>query len=307
LARIVIAERVASEGLALLSDAGHELLDLSGATPEALREALATADALVVRSQVRVDAALIAAALHLRVIGRAGVGTDNIDGSAAAAREITVVNALSGNTIAAAEHTMALLLGIARNIAPADRSMRDGAWERKALQGFELSGKSIGIVGFGRVGRAVATRAAAFGMIALAHDPVVGAAEITAAGVTPLTLNELLARADVVTLHAPAARGAAPLIGAREIALMRRNAVLINVARGALVEEAALAAALASGVIAGAAIDVFTSEPPVGSPLLSAPHTLLTPHLGASTAEAQVAVAVEMAERMILALSETRG
>ncbi|MGI9096833.1 MAG: hydroxyacid dehydrogenase [Candidatus Limnocylindrus sp.] len=307
MARIVIAERVAAEGLALLSDAGHELFDLSGATPEALREALATADALVVRSQVRVDAALIAAALHLRVIGRAGVGTDNIDGPAAAAREITVVNAPSGNTIAAAEHTMALLLGIARNIAPADRSMRDGAWERKALQGFELSGKSIGIVGFGRVGRAVATRAAAFGMIPLAHDPVVGAAEITAAGVTPLTLNELLARADVVTLHAPAARDAAPLIGAREIALMRRNAVLINVARGALVEEAALAAALASGAIAGAAIDVFNSEPPVGSPLLSAPRTLLTPHLGASTAEAQVAVAVEMAERMILALSETRG
>ena len=177
MARIVVAERVASEGLALLGEAGHELHDLIGATPEALRTAVATADALVVRSQVRVDAALIAAAPQLRVIGRAGVGTDNIDGSAASARAITVVNAPAGNTVAAAEHTIALLLGIARNIARADRSMRDGAWERKALQGFELHGKSIGIVGFGRVGRAVATRTLAFGMIPLAYDPVVGAAE----------------------------------------------------------------------------------------------------------------------------------
>ena len=307
MARIVVAERVASEGLALLGEAGHELHDLIGATPEALRTAVATADALVVRSQVRVDAALIAAAPQLRVIGRAGVGTDNIDGSAASARAITVVNAPAGNTVAAAEHTIALLLGIARNIARADRSMRDGAWERKALQGFELHGKSIGIVGFGRVGRAVATRTLAFGMIPLAYDPVVGAAEISAAGVTPLALDELLARADVVTLHAPAVRGAPPLIGAREIALMRPNAVLVNVARGALVDESALAAALAARRIAGAALDVFASEPPTDSPLLTAPNTLLTPHLGASTAEAQVAVAVEMAERMILALSEMRG
>ena len=249
MARIVVAERVASEGLALLSGAGHQLLDLSGATPDALREAVATADALVVRSQVRVDAELIAAAPLLRVIGRAGVGTDNIDGAAASARAIAVVNAPAGNTIAAAEHTMALLLGIARNIAPADRSMRAGAWERKALQGFELNEKSIGIVGFGRVGRAVATRAAAFGMIPLAHDPVVEAAEIIAAGATPLDLADLLARADVVSLHAPAVRGAAPLIGAPEIALMRSSAVLINVARGALVDERALAAALSTGRI----------------------------------------------------------
>lgn len=306
MARIVVAEPVASEGLALLREAGHELLDLSGASAEALSGALATADALVVRSQVRVDADLIAKAPRLQVIGRAGVGTDNIDGVAASAHKITVVNAPAGNTIAAAEHTMALLLGIARNIAPADRSMRGGAWERTSLRGFELNGKSIGIVGFGRVGRAVATRAAAFGMTVLAHDPIVAAAEISAAGATPLALDELLVRSDVVTLHAPAARGVEALIGAREIAMMRRSAVLINVARGALVDEAALAAALADGSIAGAAIDVFASEPPVGSPLLASPRTLLTPHLGASTAEAQIAVAVEMAERMILALERTR-
>ena len=304
MARIVVAELIASEGLDLLAAAGHEIVDLVGKSEQELRAAVASADALVVRSQIRADAALISAGPRLRVIGRAGVGVDNIDANLAAARGITVVNAPSGNTIAAAELTIALMLGIARHIAVADASMRVGNWERKRLQGFELRGKTLGIVGFGRVGRAVGVRAAAFGMRLVAYDPITPATEISAAGATPLQLDELLAAADIVTLHAPAAPGAAPLIGVRELGLMRKSAIIVNVARGSLIDEAALAAALSAKTIAGAALDVFTNEPPTDSPLLAAPHTLLTPHLGASTAEAQVAVAVEMAERMIEALGE---
>lgn len=303
MARIVVAERIAPEGVNLLTAAGHETVDLVGATSAELLAAMATAEGLVVRSQIHVDADLVAAAPKLRVIGRAGVGIDNIDGTAAAARGIAVVNAPSGNTIAAAEQTLALMLGVARHVAAADALMRAGRWERKRLHGIELHRKALGIVGFGRVGRAVAQRAAAFGMQILAHDPVVPAQEIAATGATPLQLDELLAKSDVVTLHAPATRGGAPLIGSRELALMRASSIIINVARGSLIDEAALAAALTEGRIAGAGLDVFTAEPPVGSPLLSAPNTLLTPHLGASTAEAQVAVAIEMAEGMIRALT----
>lgn len=303
MARIVVAERVAAEGISLLVTAGHEMVDLVGATESDLLAAMKEADGLVVRSQVQVDAALIAAAPKLRVIGRAGVGIDNIDVAAATARKIAVVNAPSGNTVAAAEQTLALMLGVARHIAAADASMRAGMWERKRLHGIELHRKSLGIVGFGRVGRAVAQRAAAFGMKILAHDPLVPEAQIAAAGAKPLSFEELLAQADVVTLHAPATRGGAPLIGARELGTMRRGAIIINVARGSLIDEGALAAALSEGTIAGAGIDVFAAEPPTGSPLLTAPNTLLTPHLGASTAEAQVAVSVEMAERMVDALA----
>lgn len=303
MARIVIAERIAAEGISLLVAAGHEALDLAGAPSPELLSRLAEAEGLVVRSQVQVDEALIAAAPKLRVIGRAGVGIDNIDVAAATARSIVVVNAPSGNTIAAAEQTLALMLGVARHLAAADASLRAGKWERKRLHGTELNHKSLGVIGFGRVGRAVAQRAAAFGMRILAHDPVVPAAEIAAAGARPLELDELLAQADVVTLHASATRGGAPLIGSRELKAMRRGSIIINVARGSLIDEAALAAALSEGQIGGAGIDVFAAEPPVGSPLLTAPNTLLTPHLGASTAEAQVAVAVEMAERMIGALA----
>jgi D-3-phosphoglycerate dehydrogenase len=298
MARIVVAEAIAAAGLSALQAAGHEIADLTGKPREALLSALAGADALIVRSQVQVDAALIAAGPQLKIIGRAGVGIDNIDAVAAERANIRVVNAPNGNTIAAAEQTFALLLAVARHVPRGDASIRSGAWIRGELKGFELRGKRLGIIGFGRIGQAVAKRAAAFEMEVVASDPVVTAQQAAEFGVTLQTLDQLLIESDIISLHVPAL-GDTPLIGAAEIEKMKRGAVLLNVARGSLIDEVALAAALASGTLGGAGIDVFATEPPVGSPLLTAPHTVLAPHLGAQTADAQIAVAVEVAEQIV--------
>ena len=298
MARIVVAEAIADAGLSTLQAAGHEIVNLAGKPREALLSALAGADALIVRSQVQVDAALIAAGPQLKIIGRAGVGIDNIDAAAAERANILVVNAPNGNTIAAAEQTFALLLAVARHVPRGDASVRSGAWIRGELKGFELRGKRLGIAGFGRIGQAVAKRAAAFEMEVVASDPVVTAQQAAQFGVKLQTLDQLLAESDIISLHLPAL-GDAPLIGAAEIAKMKRGAVLLNVARGSLVDEVALAAALTSGALGGAGIDVFAAEPPVGSPLLTAPHTVLAPHLGAQTVDAQIAVAVEVAEQIV--------
>ena len=298
MARIVVAEAIADAGLSTLQAAGHEIVNLAGKPREALLSALAGADALIVRSQVQVDAALIAAGPQLKIIGRAGVGIDNIDAEAAERANIRVVNAPNGNTIAAAEQTFALLLAVARHVPRGDASVRSGAWIRGELKGFELRGKRLGIAGFGRIGQAVAKRAAAFEMEVVASDPVVTAQQAAQFGVKLQTLDQLLAESDIISLHLPAL-GDAPLIGAAEIAKMKPGAVLLNVARGSLVDEVALAAALTSGALGGAGIDVFAAEPPVGSPLLTAPHTVLAPHLGAQTVDAQIAVAVEVAEQIV--------
>jgi D-3-phosphoglycerate dehydrogenase len=298
MARIVVAEAIAAAGLSALKAAGHEIVNLTGKPREELLSALAGADALIVRSQVQVDAALIAAGPQLKIIGRAGVGIDNIDAVAAERANILVVNAPNGNTIAAAEQTFALLLAVARHVPRGDASIRSGAWIRGELKGFELRGKRLGIIGFGRIGQAVAKRAAAFEMEVVASDPVVTAQQAAEFGVTLQTLDQLLIESDIISLHVPAL-GDTPLIGAAEIAKMKRGAVLLNVARGSLIDEVALAAALASGALGGAGIDVFATEPPVGSPLLTAPHTVLAPHLGAQTADAQIAVAVEVAEQIV--------
>ena len=298
MARIVVAEAIAAAGLSALKAAGHEIADLTGKPREALLSALAGADALIVRSQVQVDAALIAAGPQLKIIGRAGVGIDNIDAVTAERANIRVVNAPNGNTIAAAEQTFALLLAVARHVPRGDASVRSGAWIRGELKGFELRGKRLGIIGFGRIGQAVAKRAAAFEMEVAASDPVLTAQQAAEFGVALQTLDQLLTESDIISLHVPAL-GDRPLIGAAEIAKMKRGAVLLNVARGSLIDEVALAAALASGALGGAGIDVFASEPPVGSPLLTAPHTVLAPHLGAQTIDAQIAVAVEVAEQIV--------
>lgn len=298
MARIVVAEAIAAAGLSALQAAGHEIADLTGKPREALLSALAGADALIVRSQVQVDAALIAAGPQLKIIGRAGVGIDNIDAVTAERANIRVVNAPNGNTIAAAEQTFALLLAVARHVPRGDASVRSGAWIRGELKGFELRGKRLGIIGFGRIGQAVAKRAAAFEMEVAASDPALTTQQAADFGVTLQTLDQLLTESDIISLHVPAL-GDRPLIGAAEIAKMKRGAVLLNVARGSLIDEVALAAALASGALGGAGIDVFASEPPVGSPLLTAPHTVLAPHLGAQTIDAQTAVAVEVAEQIV--------
>ncbi len=296
--RILVAESIAEEGLARLRE-GHEVDVRTGLSPEALRDAIGAYEALVVRSQVQADADLIAAGTRLQVIGRAGVGVDNVDLEAATRSGITVVNAPTGNTIAAAEHTMALLLGLARRVAAADASMRRGEWKRAQFQGVELRGRTLGIVGLGKIGMAIADRARAFEMTLLGSDPYVSPEQAARHGIELADLDTLLARADAITVHVPLTRATRGLIDAKALARMKPGAFVLNVARGGIVDEAALADALRSGHIGGAGIDVFDAEPPVGSPLLEAPGTLLTPHLGASTAEAQVAVAVEVADQIV--------
>jgi D-3-phosphoglycerate dehydrogenase len=233
------------------------------------------------------------------VIGRAGVGVDNVDLEAATRAGITVVNAPTGNTIAAAEHTLALLYGVARKIAAADASVRRGEWQRTQFTGLELRGRTLGLVGLGKIGQAIAARARAMEMVVLAADPYVTSEQAAHHGVDLVPFADLLARSDVVSVHVPLSRATRGMIGAKELDRMKAGAILLNAARGGVVDEAAVAAALTQGTLAGAGIDVFEHEPPVGSPLLDAPNTLLTPHLGASTAEAQVAVAEEVADQVI--------
>ena len=296
--RILVAESIAPEGVEALR-ARHEVDVKTGLSAEELREIVAGYDALIVRSQVDVDAALIAAGTRLQVIGRAGVGVDNVDLDAATRAGITVVNAPTGNTIAAAEHTIALLLALARRVAPADASVRRGEWTRSAFQGVQLHGRTLGIVGLGKIGMAVAEGARGLGMTLLGSDPYISAEQAALRGVDLVELDELLARADAVTVHVPLTRATTGLIDAKAIARMQRGAFVLNVARGGIVDEDALAAALREGQLGGAGIDVFVDEPPKTSALLDAPNTVLTPHLGASTVEAQVAVAEEIAEQVL--------
>ena len=296
--KVLVAESVAHEGLELMA-ARHEVDERIGCTREELRALLPDYDALVVRSQVQVDADLIAAGSRLVVIGRAGVGVDNVDLEAATRAGITVVNAPTGNTIAAAEHTLALLYGVARKTAAADASVRRGEWKRAEFTGLELRGRTLGIVGLGKIGQAIADRARAMEMIVLGVDPYVTVEQAAHHGVELVDLDTMLARADIVTVHVPLTRATKGLIGRAAIARLKPGAIVLNVARGGIVDEAAVAEALASGHLAGAGIDVFDEEPPTDSPLLSAPNTLLTPHLGASTAEAQILVAEEVAAQVL--------
>jgi D-3-phosphoglycerate dehydrogenase len=296
--RILVAEPIASEGVELLR-AAHHVDERPGLSHDELCAILPVYDALIVRSQVRVDAELIAAGTGLVVIGRAGVGVDNVDLDAATRAGIVVVNAPTGNTIAAAEHTLALLYGLARRTAPADASVRRGEWKRAQFTGLELRGRTLGIVGLGKIGQAIAVRAIAMEMTVLAVDPFVTQEQADNHGVELVDMDTLLRRADVVTVHAPLTRATRSLIGRDAIARMKPGSILLNVARGGVVDEAAVAEALASGHLGGAGIDVFEHEPPTDSPLLSAPNTLLTPHLGASTAEAQVLVAEEVAAQVL--------
>jgi D-3-phosphoglycerate dehydrogenase len=296
--RILVAEQLAAEGVEILRSA-HDVDERVGLSREEYLAILPEYDALMVRSQVQVDAAMFAAGTRLVVVGRAGVGVDNVDLDAATRAGVTVVNAPTGNTIAAAEHTLALLYSLARNVAAADASVRRGEWKRSQFTGVELRGKTLGLVGFGKIGQAIAARAQAMEMDVLAVDPFVTAEQAAHFGVELVDLPELLARVDVLSLHVPKNRATAGMIGAAELAAMKPTAFVLNVARGGIVEERALADALASGTIAGAGIDVYDQEPPKGSPLLEAPRTVLTPHLGASTAEAQVRVAVEAAQQVV--------
>jgi len=296
--RILVAEPLAAEGVALLR-AHHEVDERSGISREELCASIGDYDALVVRSQVSVDAELIAAGSRLVVIGRAGVGVDNVDLDAATRAGITVVNAPTGNTIAAAEHTLALLLALARRVAPADASVRRGEWKRTQFTGLELRGRTLGVIGLGKIGLALADRARGLEMAVLGVDPYVTADQAANHGIELVELDLLLGRADVISVHVPLNRATRGLIGHESIARMKPGALVLNVARGGIVDEAAVAEGLRDGRLGGAAVDVFEHEPPTDSPLLDAPNTLLTPHLGASTAEAQVLVAEEVAAQVL--------
>jgi D-3-phosphoglycerate dehydrogenase / 2-oxoglutarate reductase len=297
-ARILVAEPLAPEGLQLLQ-AIHDVDVRTEMSRAEFLEALPDYEALIVRSQVQVDAEAIAAGSRLVVIGRAGVGVDNVDLDAATRAGITVINAPTANTIAAAEHTLALLYAVARRVAAADASVRRGEWKRSEFTGVELRGKTLGIVGLGKIGMAIAERARAMEMQILAHDPYVSTEVAANHGATLVEFAALLRASDVVSVHVPLTRSTKNLIGARELRAMPKGAILLNVARGGVVDEQALAEALRSGHIGGAGVDVFADEPPRDSPLLDAPNTVLTPHLGASTAEAQVRVAVEAAQQVL--------
>ena len=296
--KVLVAEKLAPEGVALLQE-DHDVDVRLGMSREEYLEALPQYEALLVRSGVKADAEAIAVGKKLIVIGRAGVGVDNIDIPAATEAGITVVNAPTGNTTAAAEHTIALLFALSRNISAADASMHAGDWNRSAFMGRELVDKTLGVIGLGKIGMAVADRARALGMNVLGYDPYVTDEAAKAHGLERKSVAQILEAADAVTVHVPKTKDTANLISTDELATMKPDAWIINVARGGVVDEAALAAALDAGTIAKAAVDVYSSEPPEkDNPLLSAPNIVLTPHLGASTAEAQTRVGVEAAEQV---------
>jgi len=293
--KIVLAEKVSPATLAVFAaEPGWEVLT-HDKLPDGLPSALADADALVVRSAVQVDDALMEHAPKLRVIGRAGVGVDNIDAEAATRRGVVVMNTPGANAVAVAELTIGLMLALARKLPTANNTMHAGKWEKKSLQGAELRGKTLGIVGLGRVGLEVARRARGFGLEIIGSDPFVSAAVARENGIRLVALDEVIAGSDYIPLHVGLTPQTAGVINAKSLALMKKGVRIINCARGELVDEAALVAALKSGHVGGAALDVFTVEPPKDSPYATLDNVILTPHIAGSTAEAQEAVGIQIA------------
>src|SRR5437588_850592 len=295
--KVLVRETIADAGIELLRESFDVVVD----TDSPLEEILGDYDALIVRSATKVTADVIASGAKLKVIGRAGVGVDNVDVDAATRRGIVVANAPESNIVSAAEHAVGLLLALARNIPQAHAALVEGRWERSKWGGIELADKVLGVLGFGRIGRQVARRALGLQMKVVAYDPFVSAERFRELGVDSASFGEVLARADFLTLHLPLNDDTRESIDAAAIARMRDGSRLVNAARGELVDEAALVAALESGKLAGAAIDVFSKEPYDG-PLLHAPNVLLTPHLAASTEEAQDRAGVIVAEQVVAAL-----
>jgi D-3-phosphoglycerate dehydrogenase len=303
MARILVTEAIADGGLDRLRAAGHTVevqLDLS---PSDLLAAIPRVDALIIRSATQVDIELLEAGADLVVVGRAGIGLDNVDVAAATARGVMVVNAPQSNIISAAEHTMALLLAQARNVPQAHAALKDGRWERSKWEGVELADKTLGIVGLGRIGKLVADRAKAFQMRLVAYDPFVSADRAKQMGVELLSLDQLIEESDFLTIHLPKTKETAGLINRDVLLKAKSNLRVINVARGGIVVEADLAECIRDGVIAGAALDVFDVEPTTESPLFELPSVVVTPHLGASTREAQDKAGEAIADMVQLALN----
>lgn len=302
--RVLVTDAVDRSGLSTLADSDAiDLIVVDDSASEAFSDALTAADALIVRSATKVTRDVLEAAPALKAVGRAGVGVDNIDIVAATEKGVAVFNAAGGNTIAAAELTMALLISVARKIPAAEASVRAGRWERSAFKGVELRGKTLGLLGAGRIGGEVAMRCMAFDMRVIAYDPYLSPTRANELGIEMVGFKKVLKRSDFVSIHVPLTSETTGFMGSSAFSKMKTTAFIVNASRGGVVNEKALARALHDGAIAGAALDVFEDEPlPADSPLRSAPNLVLTPHLGASTEEAQVGVASEVAQKIRLLL-----
>lgn len=300
---ILIADGLKEIGQAILRSSTN-LEDRTGISPEELLKIVKDYDAMIVRSRTKVTAQLIEAATRLKVIGRAGVGVDSIDLQAAKAHGVTVVNAPTSTSLAVAELTLGLMLSLAREIPRADAGMKNGQWLKKELAGMELHGKALGIIGMGRIGAEAGKRAAAFGMTVLGYDPLIPSEEITRRGAEPVSLDDLYARSDYISLHLPLTDETRSMIAEQAFARMKRGVRIVCAARGGIIDESALLTALESGQVAGAALDVYASEPPGASELVVHPKVIATPHVGAQTAEAQSRAAEDIANEVLAALND---
>jgi len=299
--KILVSDGLSEDGLVLLRTAG-EVTVQPKITPEELLAALPAYHALVVRSRTKVAAQVVQAGTNLKVIGRAGVGVDNIDVAAAVARGITVVNSPLAASVSVAEHTLGLMLALARLVPAADASMKQGKWEKSAFMGTELSGKTLGLLGLGRIGALVANRAVAFGMRVIAYDPYLNQAQIRERNAEPAKFDEVIAKSDYISLHLPLSRETRGLLGAQQLEKMKTGARLVCAARGGVIDEAALRAALDSGRLAGAALDVFADEPPAPGSIAAHPRVIASPHVGAQTLEAQGRAGLMIAEEVLAVL-----
>lgn len=299
--KILITDGLEEKGQSILREAA-EVDDRTGISAEELLTIIAAYDALIVRGRTKVTAAVFDAAPRLKVVGRAGVGVDNIDLKAAKAHQVIAVNSPLATTVAVAELAMAMMLALVREVPRADAAMKNGKWLKKEFEGAELYGKTLGIIGYGRIGQAVGKRAAAFDMRVVAFDPLRPTEELCNTGCEPLTLADLLGQSDFVTIHTPLTEQTRNMLGAEQFAQIKPGAYLVDAARGGVVDESALLAALQSGQVAGAALDVFTAEPPGPSDLVNHPHVVATPHIGAQTVEAQQRAAYDIATEILRGL-----
>lgn len=301
--KILITDPLSEHGIQQLLDAPDvEVVRQTNLSPTDLLSVIGDYDALLVRSQTLVTAEVLAAGKKLKVVGRAGVGVDNIDINAATEAGVVVINAPDGNTISTAEHSFAMLMAVARNIPQAHKKLTDGTWDRKSFQGVELNNKVLGIIGLGRIGTEVAKRAKAFGMTVLAYDPFLTEERAKKLGVTHATIDDICRQADFITVHTPLTKETRHIISSREFMKMKDGVRIINCARGGIIDEKALYEAILTGKVAGAALDVFEIEPPVDNPLIGLPQVVVTPHLGASTQEAQENVAVDVSAEILKVL-----
>jgi D-3-phosphoglycerate dehydrogenase len=298
--KVLVSDNLGEDGIRMFQEAeGIEVDVNTGLAPEALKAIIGAYDALVIRSATKVTEELLQAADNLKVVGRAGIGLDNVDIPAATRRGVVVMNTPTGNVVTTAEHAIAMMLSLTRNIPEGTTSLRDGRWEKKKLQGREIYNKVLGVIGFGKIGAIVADRARGLRMRVIVHDPFVTPEQIEKAGFECVDLDDLYARADYITVHVPKLKNTIRMIDKRAFDKMKPGVMIVNCARGGIVKEDDLYEALASGKVAGAALDVFETEPPGKCPLVNHERVICTPHLGASTKEAQTNVAVAVAGQII--------